>query len=129
MYHIACDVETRCWRWLGSKTPGGYGRVTFEKKFRSAHRFSYETFVGPIPPGLQIDHLCEQPECVNPDHLEPVTPLQNSYRAAAHNGRKTACPQGHRYTLDNMTLSSGRRYCRACRLERVREFRRRVRAA
>ena len=71
-----------CWLWLGCKTEKGYGLVNKpgHGKYR-AHRFSYETFVGPIPEGLVLDHLCRARACVRPDHLEPVTDLENKRRS------------------------------------------------
>lgn len=81
-------VEKRddgCWFWTGSKLPAGYGH--FAKGL--AHRWSYEQFVGPIPEGLTIDHLCVNPSCVNPEHMEPVTASENSRRAVARRYHRT----------------------------------------
>lgn len=72
---------TGCWLWLGSRTEKGYGRIRFRGEWWSAHRLSYEQHVGPIPEGMQLDHLCEHPRCINPAHLEPVTGLENMRRA------------------------------------------------
>lgn len=88
-----------CWLWKASTTTLGYGQVQFEGRLRRAHRVVFETLVGPIPPGLQLDHLCRNPGCVNPAHLEPVTPRENTLRGlapSAVNSRKIHCPQGHR---------------------------------
>lgn len=62
-----------CWLWTGTIRPDGYGQVTVGRKQQRAHRLVYELLVGPIPEGLTLDHLCRNPPCVNPDHLEPVT--------------------------------------------------------
>lgn len=75
-----------CWEWRRSLTKDGYGRIDMLVKHgvsypRMAHRISYETFVGPIPEGLQIDHLCRNRSCINPDHLEPVTAKENIRRS------------------------------------------------
>ena len=73
------DPDTGCWNWTGGKTTPGYGRIGRDQY---AHRFFYEQAVGPIPPGLVIDHLCRNPSCVNPQHLEPVTQQTNTRRGA-----------------------------------------------
>lgn len=72
-----------CWIWTGSRSGGGYGRFvvdTTRRESTGAHRFSYELLVGPIPEGLQIDHLCRVRACCNPAHLEPVTTAENVRR-------------------------------------------------
>jgi len=80
------DRSGECWLWLGRKNPKGYGQMTIAKHQRSAHRVSYETFVGPIPEGLEIDHLCRVRHCVNPGHLEAVTRSVNLRRQMAATG-------------------------------------------
>ncbi len=111
------DPETECWEWAGTRFRG-YGMIGVRGlENRRAHRVSYETFVGPIPDGLTIDHLCRNRGCVNPAHLEPVTNKVNVLRGVgptAVNARKTHCCRGHEFTPENTLLSSGRRYCRAC---------------
>ena len=81
---VAPPDESECWRWLGSPTANGYGQMSLGSDKIYAHRFSYETLVGPIPPGLQLDHLCRVRICVSPAHLKPVTSRENvtrGYRA------------------------------------------------
>ena len=87
-----------------------------------AHRAFYMLHVGPIGSGLVIDHLCRTPACVNPDHLEPVTPEENTARGnnfLAVNKRKTHCPQGHPLSGENLRIKTNRRgvqgrVCRVC---------------
>ena len=75
------NPETGCWEWQISKTPNGYASINIDGKNTMAHRVSYEAFVGPIPNGLTIDHLCRVRHCLNPEHMEPVTRGENSRRA------------------------------------------------
>lgn len=109
--------ENGCWIWGATvdKTTG-YGQITIDYKVYKAHRVSYEAFVGPIPKGLHIDHLCRVRSCVNPAHLEPVTPLVNVRRSPIAHGSETHCPQRHAYSPENTYVSpEGRRACRTCR--------------
>lgn len=73
-------AESGCWEWQGAKNSRGYGCVAVNGKSQLAHRRAFELLVGPIPPGLQIDHLCRVQTCCNPEHLEAVTPLVNKRR-------------------------------------------------
>lgn len=123
------EPNTGCWLWLG-QLRDGYGRLHSDGKLLQAHRVSYEAFVCDIPDGLQIDHLCRVRCCVNPEHLEPVTQLENVRRGDAAGGRfaaafqraKTHCPKGHPYSEENTEHRKvGSRRCRAChRAERQR---------
>jgi hypothetical protein len=115
-----------CWMWAGATTRGGYGHLGMGRRNQRAGRLAYLRLVGPIPGGLQIDHLCRVRLCVRPDHLETVTPLTNMRRSnagaavAASNRRriKAACVHGHPFTPENtITYSDGRR-CQTCRRER-----------
>lgn len=113
-----------CWLWTACITKpskygsGGYGLFYMGKdakpRLATAHRVAYEWLVGPIPAGLQLDHLCRVRHCVNPAHLEPVTARVNLLRGetrAAANAVKTHCPQGHEYDGFNI---NGARICHRC---------------
>lgn len=76
-------TEEGCWEWQGTSQPNGYGVFSINNHLQRTHRVSYEAFVAPIPDGLQIDHLCRNRICCNPEHLEPVTPAENTRRARA----------------------------------------------
>ena len=107
-----------CWPWRGAPDGRGYGEIMIRRKRYKAHRAVYELLVGPIPRGLTLDHLCRNPMCVNPAHLEPVTVAENVMRgmgACAVNSRKTHCKRGHPFTPENTMLSPrGYRACREC---------------
>jgi hypothetical protein len=112
-------TPTGCWEWTGAKTEG-YGQVNRRSLGgrHLTHRLMYEAAVGPIPAGLHIDHLCRNPSCGNPAHLEPVECRENLLRGhttPALNVTKTHCPQGHEYTLENTYLYKGQRHCLTCR--------------
>lgn len=129
-----------CWLWTAATT-NGYG--IFERgsgTTRSAHRISYAEAFGPIPEGFQLDHLCHDPEfcepgsdcphrrCVNPSHLQAVTPRDNTRRggsAAGQNARKTMCVNGHPFDEANTRYRNGERVCRTCQAEYVRAHRQR----
>lgn len=117
--------ESGCWIWHGHCDRHGYGRCGRGL----AHRASYETFVGEIPAGLQLDHLCRVRNCVNPEHLEPVTMLENIRRG--FNANKTHCIHGHEFTPENTYRKpkTTARNCRACVAEHARRYRARLRLA
>jgi hypothetical protein len=115
--------ESGCWRWQKGKTANGYGRLTVDGRPRRAHRAAYEEFVGPIPDGLQLDHLCRVRDCVNPAHLEPVTSRENTLRGdtgPARNAAKTECSNGHPFDVANISWDRGKRRCRTCARIRMR---------
>lgn len=121
--HVSQDPETSCWIWEGYVNVDGYGRVGGT----GAHRRSYQAFVAPIPAGLHLDHLCRVRDCVNPDHLEPVTAQENILRSpiapAALNAEKTHCGSGHEFTPENTYVYRRHRRCMICTKARRRERR------
>ena len=122
------DKTDTCWLWIGATSANGYGVTSAGNGNRlvGAHRRVYELLVGPIPEGLQLDHLCRVRNCVNPAHLEPVTPSVNQQRMGAV---KTACPKGHGYDAANTYMYRGRRNCRRCHADRQLARNHRVAAA
>lgn len=122
------DEATGCWVWQLGRDRDGYGLKWTPSGTRGAHRVYYGRLVGPIPEGLQLDHLCRVRHCVNPVHLEVVTNQENSQRGLK--GRLvTHCAQGHEYTPENTYIRrEGRRTCRECHRTRQREYERRKRA-
>lgn len=86
-----------CWIWTGHRATNGYGRFrkNQESPNEGAHRISYELLVGPVPAGLDLDHLCRRRECVRPEHLEPVTRSENLRRGLTGQREATVCRQGH----------------------------------
>ena len=114
------EVQDGCWEWRGSKSPTGYGKLSLWDWARYAHRVVYELLRGPIQDGLEIDHLCRNRGCVNPDHLEPVTKVENLRRgvgAGGLNARKMFCPKGHNYKTIN---DRGWRRCGTCNADWMR---------
>lgn len=122
------ENESGCWIWTGARSHG-YGDFSVGRRVIRAHRFSYEMLVGPIPEGLEIDHLCKRRECVNPDHLEPVTSRENNLRRD-YAGTETHCPHGHLLAGYNLMFNkrTGARICRTCHVEANRRYRARKRA-
>lgn len=111
------NYPTQCWNWTGCCDKDGYGRITVNNRSKEAHRFSYMYFIGKT--SLDLDHLCRNHKCVNPEHLEPCTRKDNVMRGqsfSAVNARKTHCIHGHEYTSVNTYTNptSGKRYCKTC---------------
>ena len=117
-----------CWRWVGAQRPDGYGNfIGGDGRTWAAHRWAYEFFIGPIPDGLHLDHLCRNPSCVNPWHLDPVTAAVNNSRIPPENRRQPneLCRRGHPMTPDNVRVNArGGRCCLTCRREYERNWQR-----
>lgn len=120
-------IGESCWEWTGSKDIKGYGQFRHEGKTQRAHRVAYLLWVGDIPDGLTIDHLCRNTSCVNTAHMELVTPLENFNRGTKGsaggrvNALKTHCKRGHPYDEANTYRYGPSRYCKACHNERRRK--------
>jgi hypothetical protein len=136
--HVSVDPTSGCWHWTGSINKGGYGKIRVESRSQLAHRISFILSGKILPEGKILDHTCHKPDgscpggsaclhrrCINPDHLEPVTHLDNAQRGlggsiggvASGKTKKaiTHCPQGHPYSGENLyTSSNGHRRCKEC---------------
>jgi len=113
--------ETGCWNWTKGKMPFGYGVVTFQQKQIRTHRLSWMIHRGKIPAGMCVCHRCDNPSCINPDHLFLGTFGDNNRDMKAkgrmkHNhAGKRFCKRGHEFTEENTRVYQGRRYCRECK--------------
>ena len=106
-----------CWLWLAGRHSAGYGYFGVGRRMVLAHRYAYQETRGPIPEGLEIDHLCRVRHCVNHEHLEPVIHRVNILRGVgltAREAKVTHCPQGHAYDEANTRSYRGGRRCREC---------------
>lgn len=120
-------ADSGCWEWIGARNSKGYGSVGVLGSSQSTHRVAYELLVGTIPEGLQIDHLCRNKACCNPEHLEPVTALVNTRRRP--DIQKTHCIHGHEMTAENTVITRRKpdgysiRVCRICKNDNQRSQR------
>ena len=115
---LVTDQESGCLLWAGCVRSNGYAYITCGSKLLLVHRLMYEWFVGPIPEGLELDHLCRVTRCAAPAHLEAVTHRVNMLRSktpAAANAVKNHCDRGHEFDLLNTYFTpQGFRQCREC---------------
>lgn len=119
----------QCWEWKFGKNHQGYAKFregATGSRTIHGHCFAYEYFIGPIPEGLQLDHLCRNKSCVNPWHCEPVTGSENVFRGSNRYRDKTHCKHGHEFTPENTWLRTSGKYgrrersCRTCHRIRAR---------
>lgn len=125
-------VPAGCWIWNGPRQTTGHGTAFIGGRTRGAHRVVYELLKGAIPAGLELDHLCRNPPCVSPDHLEPVTHRENLLRGntiVARNAAKTHCPSGHEYSGENLRFTRRQRVCVTCHRDADRRYKERKRNA
>lgn len=115
------DVRSACWIWVAGCMTSGYGQFYDGTRDVGAHRWSYKNFIGEIPENLEIDHLCENKLCVNPEHLEAVSRQVNMKRYhtnhRAYVGQRSHCKNGHPMCEDNTyrSLKTGLTFCKTCR--------------
>jgi len=129
---IQIDNNTKCWNWTSALDSHGYGRFHWQRKAVSSHRLVYELIKGHLP--SELDHLCRNTRCCNPDHLEGVTHQENCRRG--NQGKSNArwsqprdCPKGHSMSGDNLyehyseRLKRLNRQCKICKIENKRRLR------
>lgn len=118
-------TDEGCWEWQRARTPNGYGKIHINRSLQYVHRLSHEVWVGPLVDGLEVDHLCVNPPCANPAHLEAVTRRVNTLRSrnfTAEQARQTHCIHGHPFNQANTYIApNGSRNCRECRKRVKRE--------
>jgi hypothetical protein len=112
--------ELGCWEFTGYCKPDGYGQIYWKgRSGYGAHRAAYELAYGEIPPGLAVDHTCNNPSCIRYEHLQAVTQAENNRRAAE---RRTHCGNGHEWNDANTYWHKGKRHCRRCNAEAARRY-------
>lgn len=114
-------TDSGCWEWQGATTRG-YGRFMAAGMNVLVHRFAYETFVGPIPEGMHLDHLCRNRSCANPAHLEPVDAAENNRRSAPYREVTITCRNGHDRATFGYVRNDGRTECRRCTREQAARY-------
>lgn len=118
-------APTGCWIWTAATNRHGYGMFnpgrSTGRRWRAAHIWAYEHFIGTVPDGLELDHLCRNPRCANPNHLEPVSHAVNIRRGITVQRNRerfaaqTHCKNGHPFSGENLLMSGGIRICRTCK--------------
>ena len=127
MVALITQTESGCWEWTGAQLASGYGSVRFDGRVQVVHRVMWEQVKGPVPAGLQLDHLCRNRTCCNPAHLEAVTQRTNLLRGVslpAQNARRDKCLNGHEF--DIRRKGNGWRECSICKKARRRAYRERT---
>lgn len=104
-----------CWLWVGLKNKQGYGFITIDSHLYYAHRYIYQEIKKENINGKQLHHTCHNKRCVNPDHLQKVTPRQHATIHAIENMEKLYCKYGHELSPENTGLYKGKKYCRKCK--------------
>lgn len=117
---VQVDRQSTCWLWVGSRNVHGYGQLTWAGRTYGAHRVAYMQLIGPIPAGLELDHLCRVRACCRPSHLEPVTGAENRRRSPLTPAGRSSCTAGHPWTDSSTVWRSKGRDCRICHRERGR---------
>lgn len=136
--------QSGCWVWMGYIGTQGYGQASLRRRDEYVHRLSHELWVGPIPDGYDVDHLCHNRDvaceggitclhrrCVNPDHLEAISKKENRRRQrnVIEQMNRTHCPQGHPYDDENtISVRGNGRNCRQCRLDYTKSHKRQCRS-
>lgn len=131
-------TDRGCWEWLGARTTGnphhpgdkgGYAKLYYEGRTWLGNRLLYTLRFGPIPKGMELDHIeCDNRACINPMHVRVTTSRENQARtqsATALNAKKTVCRNGHPYTAETLGLQKNGRYCKICRREDFKRYHRR----
>jgi hypothetical protein len=136
--HVQPCPMSGCWHWTGATQGNGYATTKWRRRTALAHRISFGILRDSLYPDMHLDHLCRNRSCVNPDHLEQVTPRENTVRGLAPEAARrrhasvTHCPRGHEYTKENTKTRLGRGYvereCRTCRRAEGRVYAARKRA-
>lgn len=124
------NADTGCWQWTAStsnkRDKWVYGLISVRGALQMAHRVMYELARGPVPDGLELDHVCRNTRCINPDHLEAVTHKENIARSANFQASKTECVNGHALSGENLYVKpNGCRECRTCRKDQWRRYKER----
>jgi len=116
--HVMPEPNSGCWLWTGALARGGYGKTYIAKRTTIAHRAAFEILIGPVPDGLELDHLCRTKCCINPLHLEPVTSTENNRRARIANASSMGvCRKGHAIAGDNRYVTKTSHRCLQCKRE------------
>ncbi len=119
VFKLVQGEQSECWTWQSSMLPKGYGTTKYKGKGIAAYKLAYMLSIGPVPDGLELDHLCRTRRCVRPDHLEPITHLENIRRGICANREKATCLKGHPF---DVIRKSGKRDCSVCHKALVRAY-------